>query len=50
MFRVYDTSTDFKTYLLKDWGSAEPKSIHQWVDTLHTGVTNTQAAIDAAGN
>ena len=48
VFRVYDASTDFETYLFEDWVSAEPKSIQQWVDTLRTGVPNTQAAINAA--
>ena len=50
VFLVYDTSTDFETYLLKDWGGAEPEGIQQWVDTLCTRVPNTQAAIDAAVN
>ena len=50
VFRVYDASTDFETYLLEDWESAEPKSIQKWVDTLCTGVLNTHAAINAVGN
>ena len=50
VFQVYDASTDFETYLLEDWGIAEPKSIQQWVDTLSTGVHTTQSAINAAGN
>ena len=50
VFGVYDASTDVKSYLLKDWGSAEPESIQQWVVTLRTGVPNTQASIHAAGN
>ena len=50
VFRVYDASTDFETYLFEDWVSAEPKSIQQWVETLRTGVPNTQASIDAAVN
>ena len=50
VFRVYDASTDFETYLLKYWGSVEPESIQQWLDNLCTVVPNTQADIDAAGN
>ena len=50
VFWVYDASTDVENYLLKYWGSAEPKIIQQWVDTLRTGVPDTQASIDAAGN
>ena len=50
VFWVYDTSTDVETYLLSDSGSAEPESTQQWVETICTSVTNTQAAIDAAEN
>ena len=49
-FWVYDASTDVETYLLSDSGSAEPESTQQWVETICTSVTNTQAAIDAAEN
>ena len=50
VFWVYNASTDFYTYLLEYWGSAEPKSIQKWVDNLCTGVLNTHAAINAVGN